>query len=283
MSTTTSPTRWQAPHAPGPAGPRWRSPGYRSSWLRSQVVRVVLGVTVGVDALLLLLAIEGFDLVDRVVAGLAGTTEADAYDTLVALVSDLDTLLFVGTAVALLAWLSRVVENVPPLTGETPEHGPRGAIGWWFAPFASYVVPFLIVRDTMRRLRIGASTRGEWSLLPWWLLFALASLSSYALLFIGQDLATLDDIRGLLTARALNSAAYAAAGVLLFLVISEVQRRSDGRARALGLGASGRPEWPALHPKLHPGLTGTPGPLPAPLIVAAGAASAPPPPPPMRW
>lgn len=64
---------------------------------------------------------------------------------------------FILGAVAPLAWLSRLVENIPALGGGTPTSSPRGAIGWWFVAIAILCRPDRIAADARRRLAPSAA------------------------------------------------------------------------------------------------------------------------------
>ena len=223
----------------------WRSPGYRSSRLRSRVLTVGLGLTIATDALLAFMAVQGFGIVDKAAAGMLGSAEAEAYDALVAGWSQASSVLFLVTGVALFAWLSRAVENVPPLTGLTPVRSPREAIGFWFAPFLNLVLPVQIVRDTIGRLRTSAEPGAERLVIPWWLLYIGAN--AIAMLEIGASQAqTIDGVRTLFAIRLVNEVATVLAGILLVMIVREIERRSSYRAGLLGLGRSGGATWPAM-------------------------------------
>jgi hypothetical protein len=275
-------TPWQpVPEIVGQASGYWRSPGYRSSRLRSQVLRVVVAATVAVNAIFFLLALQGFDLVDRLVAGVALEREAGAYDTLVAQLAIVSGVLYYATALALLAWLSRVVENVPPLTGRTPVRSPKEAIGWWLVPFANYVVPFQIVLDTLRRLRTTPASGAERLIVPWWLLFVAGVGIGVVEFSTGADPVTLDEVHTLLVLRVLDGAVYVAGGILLFLIVREAQARSDQRAAALGLGDSSVPQWPVFAaPRPTPLPRGAWPIVGEPVVTEVASADGPPAPPP---
>ena len=77
----------------------------------------------------------------------------------------------VGLAIAVPAWLSRVVANLPALGGGTPSGSPAQTIVWWFVPFANLIGPFRTIRETWHRYAIGLN-RGHDKVLPvWWTSF----------------------------------------------------------------------------------------------------------------
>ena len=57
------------------------------------------------------------------------------------------------SAVTFLMWFYRVYRNLPALGNATPAHAPSGAVGWWFVPIASLVVPCQIARGDLERKR----------------------------------------------------------------------------------------------------------------------------------
>ena len=236
---------WPPPEV-GRAGPAedgtWASPGYRSSWLRARFAIGLLAVAVAADAVGTLLDLQGVGLVDAAEAGTLLEADALAFDNLNATVALAQLVLYLASAVGVVAWLSRVVENVPPLTGRTPRRGPRAAIGWWFVPFANYVVPYQITADAVRRLRTDRDDGTERLLLPWWIVWVAASLVGGILWRLPSD--TLDDLRLMFVLTAVSDGGNVVAGILLILVIRGTERRSDARARAVGLGRSAQPAWP---------------------------------------
>jgi len=251
---------WPPPEV-GRTGPAedgtWASPGYRSSWLRARFAIGLLVVAVAADAVGTLLDLQGVGLVDAAEAGTLLEADALAFDDLYSTVALAQVALYLASAVGVLAWLSRVVENVPPLTGRTPRRSPRAAIGWWFVPFANYVVPYQITADAVRRLRLDRDDGTERLLLPWWILWVAASLVGSVLWRMPSD--TLEALRLTFVLTAVSEGGNVVAGILLILIIRGTEGRSDARARALGLGRSAQPAWP---PGRMPSPPGPPPPSP---------------------
>jgi hypothetical protein len=243
---SAAPAPWPPPEVSGKGRPTdegtWRSPGYRSSWLRARVAITLLAAAVAADAAGTLLDLQGLSLMGAADAGTLTEAEAIAFDDLNSKVALIQLALYVASAVGVLAWLSRVVENVPPLTGAVPRRGPRAAIGWWFVPFANLVVPYQIVADAVRRLRTNDTDPTERLLVPWWGLWLVASVLGNVLWRLPND--TIDDLRVRFTITAVSDGANVAAGILLILIVRGVERSSHTRARTVGLGRSAQPAWP---------------------------------------
>ncbi|MFH0751050.1 MAG: DUF4328 domain-containing protein [Chloroflexota bacterium] len=253
----TTPTAWLPPEVGrgdgAAADGTWRSPGYRSSRMRGMAAIALLAAAAGSNALGVAVEIQGLGLVDAAEAGTLKSAAANAFDSLRAGVGLVQVALYLASAVAVLAWLSRIVENVPPLTGRTPRRSPREAIGWWFVPFANFVVPYRIVSDAVRRLRTGGGDSTESLLLPWWTLWLAGSLVGNLVVRLPTD--TLGDVRTVFILNALSAGATAVAGALLVLIVRGVERRSGVRARALGIGHDPRPAWPQAPPATPAGPT----------------------------
>jgi hypothetical protein len=60
-----------------------------------------------------------------------------------------------GSLVAFAAWLSRVVDNIPPLTGAYPQATPRGTIWEVLIPFVNFFRIPAILREALRLLDPG--------------------------------------------------------------------------------------------------------------------------------
>lgn len=139
--------------------------------------------------------------------------------------------LMVLSAIALLAWLSRVVDNVPALGGGKPVIGPRGAIVWWFVPIAFLVQPYRIVADAWRRLGSRAGGASDLIVLAWWLLWLGAGVASR--LVTSTSPQTMEELRSMIRGESVALSGSIVAGILLMIVIWEIERRVAARAQAL--------------------------------------------------
>lgn len=232
---------WEA-EAGGPSQGRWRSAGYRSSSRRGTAVVGLVAATVIADLAGVALDVQGLGLMDAAASGELGQEEAAAFDNTYGLVGMIQLAAYIASAVAVLAWLSRVVENVPPLTGQVPRRSPREAIVWWFVPVANYVVPYQIVGDTVRRLCADGGGLAR-SLLPiWWIAWVAANLVGNVLWRLPSE--TIDQLRQLYVLTAISDAASVVAGILLILIVRAIEQGSEARAASLGLGGANVPEGP---------------------------------------
>ncbi len=185
-------------------------------------------ITVVVDVM-------GLSLMDSVAAGTATTAEAESYDALNGNVALLYFLVYVASAVAYVAWLSRGVENAPALGAGIPPRSPRGAIGWWFVPFANFWIPCTIVRDLHGRLGAPGAPTQRGLLMSWWIMWLVISFVGNVAgrLWVGAD--TVDSLRSAMGIDLVSAGLDAIAAILALLVVRSIQAREDGRAQAIPL------------------------------------------------
>lgn len=264
------PTAWPPPEATVEAtrDGTWRSPGYRSSGTRGQAVVAAVGATVIASAIAVLVDLYGVAIVNGAEDGTLTLDDAYAFDALNGAVSLVQLGLLFASAATVLAWLSRVVENVPPLTGRTPWRSPRAAIGWWFVPFVSFVVPYQIASDAMRRLRTG-DEGAERFLRPWWATWVTLNIMGGIIFQLPQ--VTLEELRVGFLLTAAFDALYVVSGLLLILIVRATEWRAAVRAHTFGLDRMPQPAWPAF--------VTTPPVAAPPVVPPPGTASDWPPPP----
>jgi hypothetical protein len=224
----------------------WQSPGYRSATTRSRVAILLVALTTLGYAAQTAIGFAGFGLLDSAAAGTLTDAQAAAYDDLSIQVGMLTLIAYVASAVAFLAWFSRMVENVPPLTGWVPRRTPRAAIGWWFVPFANFWIPFTIAREALRRLDPGSGSWAARLAVAWWGLFLVGDTVSRLSGQLSRRMETLDEIRWVIAVSLAATVMLTVGGCLLIIVIQGTEQISRRRAAALGIGASGAPEWPEI-------------------------------------
>ena len=229
---------WAAPSAlaatTGPAR-------FRSSRTRAMVAMVAIAAA-GLLDVASIVHLTGFSqLADDVVSGAAGSAEATAFDATTAGIGGSFVLALIVSGIAYLAWLSRAVENAPALGAGTPRHSPRGAIGWWFVPFANFVVPYQIVSDLHDRLATAVdSDRARPLLLGWWLTWIGGNLIGYVTRFSGTD--SIDQLKSAITVTMTSDALNLVAAVLAILVIRRILGRETARAGAPSTPVASDPE-----------------------------------------
>lgn len=222
----------------------WHSPGYRSARTRARWAMALLAVTAVALVLLLLVTLSGYAFISKYLAGdVVTTADGDQIAANAATVGRVYFLALLATGIAFLAWLSRSVDNVPPLGGGTPRYSPRWSIGWWFVPVAFFWKPYSVVRELAERLAVAgrSSTR---LVVGWWMLFVggivVNEISS--LMAVSTD-PTAEQIRQALMVNAAGLLCLTIAAILGLLVVRGIQGLADARAARLDLEARSA-VWP---------------------------------------
>jgi hypothetical protein len=201
----------------------------RSSIRRATYAMGFVGIASAALAWAAVQELRGLSLLDQ--SHVVSTVEMDQWELAVGKANELHLGTLIAAAVAVLAWLSRVVENTPRLGGGQPAVSPRGSIIWWFVPIASQFKPYQIVADIWRRLSTAPDEARVSVIRAWWILWVVGGLVDYVILWLPAP-ANLADARFELEADALALGLQALAGVLLVMIIREVERRAVLRADA---------------------------------------------------
>jgi len=216
-------TDWDRPDVP-----------FRSSRTRATVVTIAIGLSALLSVLTIVHQLMFAGMIDALLSGEAGTAEAQAYDDTTASLAIAGFGVLIVCWIAYLAWLSRAVDNAPALGAGITPHSARGAIGWWFVPFASLVIPYQIVTDLHNRLASDPDSANERTLLlAWWLTWIVGNYFGFLVGRVGGTDPTIDDLRTLANAQAAAEVISLVAAVLAILVVRRIQRRADVRAALL--------------------------------------------------
>jgi hypothetical protein len=226
------------PLAGVPAGDQrqgtWLSSGYRSSATRATLSITLVAVAVAGNVLVGVEDILGIVLVGDVASGGGSTAALELVAAVAGTLSPLVLLTYIASGVAFVRWLSRTVDNVPPLTGLTPRRSPRGAIGWWLVPIAYLFIPYQIVTDTSRRLDPQGRPTGAIHI-AWWLLFIAGLVQSRIAAQLVTAGADVEMIQFSMVVELMASLATAVSGILLIVIIRRVERFSATRAAEIAL------------------------------------------------
>jgi hypothetical protein len=192
---------------------------------------VLVGATVVVLALLALVYAQGLALLDGARASDYDSQAQEWVGTLNT-TSGLYVVGLICSAIAVIAWLSRAVDNTPSLGGGMPDFTPRAAIYWWFVPFASFVMPYRVVADLWRRMALRPDQRGTVLVLAWWLAWNCSNIAQNVITRTSA-VDTVDGYQAFFTIVAGLTAVSAASGVGLMRVIWVIEQRAQARAADL--------------------------------------------------
>jgi heme/copper-type cytochrome/quinol oxidase subunit 2 len=149
--------------------------------------------------------------------------EATANEVQAAIVG-LKAILFVASGIAFLLWFHRAYRNLRALGNRTTEYSPAGAVGWWFVPIASLVVPCQMAMEIWRGSHpknidplSPKKVRHCWLVGWWWAFFVVMCILGDVPAMVSKDCMTWYCI------------ASVPAGVLAILFIRGVDRNQESR------------------------------------------------------
>ena len=209
------------------------TPVYRSGRKRANFAVVLLSLITLVSLATLLHDITGLGMAAEIQAGALTDGEINAFDTRAAALDTAYEVIFVATAIAYLAWVSRSVDNVRVLGGGTPMATPRWSIGWWFVPVANLFKPFQIVADLNQRMATPTRTGGTRLVMAWWIAWiGRGIVGAVVVSMLTQG--TSEVPHGYLTTAIFIGAVDIVAAILAIAVIRQIQVRADERAMDAG-------------------------------------------------
>jgi hypothetical protein len=183
-----------------------------------------------------LLQLEAVIISTRAVGGdLPTQAQEDSFGKTVTLSADVYGWAIILLAIAFWCWISRTVDNEPPLAAGTPRDSPRWSIGWWFVPIANFWRPYLVVREAWDRLSIPARPAGGRIVETWWVTLLGGFFVGKAAQFLVSGV---HDWKAVQIADAVSLVGlllYVVAAVFGFFMVREIQARANLRADALGL------------------------------------------------
>jgi Domain of unknown function (DUF4328) len=217
---------------------RWASPGYRSARTRARWAQILVGIAAAIYFVGASTGVYELSLFDRILGGSATDSEVASFLRFTDSLNSLSILAMIISAIAVLAWLSRTVEIAPQLGGGTPRRSPREAIGWWFVPIASFVIPYQIVRDVYDRLETPTRRGRDGAILAWWLLFIIGGLVTRATGIAINGATTVEAVRSIEVISIVALVATSVGGFLFFWIIGEIESRASERAVAIAPGGA---------------------------------------------
>ena len=232
-------TRLLAPGYGGHSHPEgsWQSPGYRGAGTRA---RWAQGLFVAVGLVLaweMALASQGNQFAHALASGtFVSSSEVVVWANNVDSAGNVYLVVAIGLAVAFIAWLSRPVDNVPPLNRGTPHDSPRWAVGWWFIPIAFLWKPYTVVRENWDRLATPLHHgRDKWVLGWWGCWIAGTMISRLANGLASASNASYTELETAYADQMLGLGLLLGSAVLGFFVIRDMEARARDCAIELGL------------------------------------------------
>lgn len=207
------------------AGPR---PPYRSARLRARYAIAGLSAAGLVAAASSVHYASFGGLLDRLAAGTNGDAEARGFDAISSWLTILDLTLLVVAGIAVLAWLSRSVDNLEALGAGPALVTPAWSIGWWFVPIANLFMVPRIVLDLGQRVEVARLVAFQIGVMAWWL--AWVSTWSLQLFAFVPPNPTLADVQRSALVHETTDLMRLVAAVVLVGLVRAIQGAADRRA-----------------------------------------------------
>ena len=221
--------------APYPSTPSFQAP-YKSAHKRAQIVRILLIIGAALNAVMLIFYFIHYVAPQTVITD--DTTEP--ITIIITLMEGGVALLSVGvyiaTIVFFLMWIYRANENLPAF-GVSSSYSSGWAVGSWFIPFASLVIPYRATRELWNKSV--PNTGSMFSALSppaffpiWWTFWILSNFASNAyfrLSFNEQLSPEADAMLG-----ALTSILSIIAALFAMKVVAEIDKQQTESASLIG-------------------------------------------------
>ena len=213
---------------------------YKSAHKRAQIVRILLIVGAALNAVMLVFYFIHYVAPDTVITD----DSTDPITIIIALMEGGVALFSVGvyiaTIVFFLMWLYRANENLPAF-GAASSYSSGWAIGSWFIPFASLVIPYRATKELWNKSVPNTGTMfsdlSPPSVFPiWWTFWLLSNFASNAYLrlsFNEQLSAEVDAMLG-----ALTSILSIVAALFAMRVVAEIDNKQTESASLIGQEAT---------------------------------------------
>jgi hypothetical protein len=193
------------------------------------VGQVFYGIVALTSVALAVVTAQGFDLLDRAERFIWEEAAFESWEASLDAVDSWHTTFAFLASLSLIIWLSRYVDNVPPLGGGTPKRSPRRVIVYWLVPFINYVFLPLILNDVARRQSLDG--KGHRALvLAWWLLFIFPFLALVWEVPVLIDIAGTDWVRNIFVLAIIEYIAFTAQAIVTILLIRRLQADEDSQA-----------------------------------------------------
>ncbi|HEV2860871.1 MAG TPA: DUF4328 domain-containing protein [Pyrinomonadaceae bacterium] len=246
------------PEGPKPPEGLKSTEPYQSDRGRALAVTVCLLVYVGVTVLSIVAAsLAGYLPGSDVIGAESGEEALTLHDLVMGLVALVTLAVYVPTVVFFCMWVHRAYKNLPAL-GNPPKYlnySPRWAVGSFFIPLASLVLPYIIVKEIWDRSDpsvrteddlIFTPTGGSPLLLVWWIVWVVSNVLSNIAYRLDAESAPAST-QGMLTGLAIFSdIVNIVAAVLCIFVVRAVTARQEERSRHVTYVAQGPPPPPVF-------------------------------------
>jgi hypothetical protein len=227
----------QADDALGITPGRRRVRPFRSAHGLAIFSMIMIGAVCLTSAALMYSSYLQVELLEKASHGIRITqAEAFANDSRQQLCVGLRMVSYIVSGIVFLTWFYRVYCNLPSLGTAATEYTPGWAVGWWFVPFASLVVPFQVSREIWKGshpANLGVRSKTDLVGSPlvgfWWTFWLIMVLVGSTTAFWRPDPKSIDEIISASWAVVYSMGATLPAGFLAVLFVAGVNSNQAER------------------------------------------------------
>lgn len=221
--------------SPYPSTPSFQTQ-YKSAHKRAQIVRILLIVGAALNAVMLVFYFIHYVAPETVITD----DTADPITIIIALMEGglalFSIAIYIATIVFFLMWIYRANENLPAF-GTSSSYSSGWAVGSWFIPFASLVIPYRATRELWNKSVPNTGTMFS-DLSPpaffpiWWTFWLLSNFASNAYLRLSFNEQLSPEIDSMLGA--LTSILSIVAALFAMKVVAEIDKQQTESASLIG-------------------------------------------------
>ena len=225
--------------APYPSKPSVQTP-YKSAHQRARIVRILLIVGAALNAVMLLFYFVHYVAPETMITD----DSTEPVTIIIALMEGGVALLSIGiyiaTIVFFLMWIYRANENLPAF-GVSSSYSSGWAVGSWFIPFASLVIPYRATKELWNKSVPNTGTMFS-DLSPpaffpiWWTFWLLSNFASNAYLRLSFNEQLSPEVDSMLGA--LTSILSIVAALFAIKVVAEIDKQQTESASLIGQEAT---------------------------------------------
>jgi hypothetical protein len=156
----------------------------------TRALRVAILVEIGVLVLTFVRALLWFLHYVAIVRGSRSFEFLHTVSGVMLVVLRLQTPVALLALVLFLVWLARANGNLRALSGEQMEFTPGWAVGWFFVPFANFVMPYRVVKEIWQVSRRQEEDRSTFLVGWWWCLSVAGYALTVVMSIVGMSLVT---------------------------------------------------------------------------------------------
>jgi hypothetical protein len=218
---------------------------FANPWSRAVIASIAIGAVGAIAAVGVILSLVDAAILARAVEA-GGVSDADSAGIALRALArwPVYSLARVAAAVLFCLWIHRASRNLRALGASEQSFSPRWAVGWWFVPLASWVMPFRVANEIWRASdpSLGTSDRATRMRMPydaililWWGAWVGQSVLWVFAFLLNRFASSPGDLINAAMVGVIAGTIEIAATVLAIMLIRDITRRQrEKQARMTG-------------------------------------------------